>query len=199
MIVDVPGQVLEIRMESFDYQTDTAVPVAKVTVPQGTELLVRTTRPLSTKQQSSGETFDAIIDKGIIVEGREVVPKGTRAVGRLVDVQRSGRASGRASMSFVLTAVYLEEGPVAIQTELISVEAQPTTDRDVGRIAGTTVMGTIIGGIAGGGKGAARGAAIGAGAGAGATLLTRGDEVEFPAEQLLTFRLAVPMAVRSGR
>jgi len=40
-----------------------------------------------------------------------------------------------------------------------------------------------------GGRGAAKSAAIGAGIGVGATLLTKGNDVEFPAEQLLSFTL----------
>jgi len=49
----------------------------------------------------------------------------------------------------------------------------------------------IVGGIAGGGSGLAKGVAVGVGTGAVVNLSTRGDEVEFPAEQLFVFRLAV--------
>jgi hypothetical protein len=46
------------------------------------------------------------------------------------------------------------------------------------------------GAIADGGSGAWKGAAIGAGVGAAATLLTKGKDVEFPAEQLFSFTLS---------
>lgn len=55
---------------------------------------------------------------------------------------------------------------------------------------GGAVLGAIIGVIAGGGKGAVIGAGPGATAGAGAHLLTRGSDVDVPAESLVTFRLA---------
>ena len=42
------------------------------------------------------------------------------------------------------------------------------------------------------GVGLAKGGAVGAGTGAVVNLSTRGHEVEFPAEQLLVFGLAVP-------
>lgn len=47
----------------------------------------------------------------------------------------------------------------------------------------------MIGGIAGGGSGEAKGAVIDAGVGVGATLLTNGNDVEFPAGQLFSFTL----------
>ena len=49
--------------------------------------------------------------------------------------------------------------------------------------------GTLIGALAGGGKGAAIGAILGAGAGAGTQILTKGKELNVPAETELNFRL----------
>ncbi len=61
---------------------------------------------------------------------------------------------------------------------------------------GGAVLGTVIGAIAGGGKGAAIGA-VGGGAGGAATqVLTRGKEVNVPAETLLTFKLDQPVTLR---
>jgi hypothetical protein len=60
-------------------------------------------------------------------------------------------------------------------------------------VGGGALLGTIIGAIAGGGRGAAIGAAAGAGAGAGTQVLTRGRNVNVPAESLLTFRLEQPL------
>jgi hypothetical protein len=197
MSVSVPSRLLDIRIENFDYFTNAAVPVRKLVLPQGTEIKIRTTRPLSTKSNKTGETFEAIVDRDVLVDDKEVAARGTRAVGRLVEVERPGRAEGRAKISMVLTALYLDQGPLPIQTSLLSIEADPTTNRDARRIVGTTAMGTIIGAIAGGGKGALIGAAIGAGAGTTVMLATRGTELEFPAEQLFVFRLTVPVEIPS--
>jgi hypothetical protein len=60
-------------------------------------------------------------------------------------------------------------------------------------LGGGAILGAIIGAIAGGGKGAAIGAAGGAAAGAGVQVLTRGRNINVPAESLLTFRLEQPM------
>jgi hypothetical protein len=53
----------------------------------------------------------------------------------------------------------------------------------------------LIGAVAGGGKGAAIGAAVGAAGGAATQVLTRGKEVQIPAETVLTFRLDQPWAI----
>src|SRR6185369_892734 len=64
------------------------------------------------------------------------------------------------------------------------------SNRRTGKYAGGgAVIGSIIGAIAGGGKGAAIGAVAGGGAGAVGQTVTRGRDVNVPAESLLTFRL----------
>jgi hypothetical protein len=62
------------------------------------------------------------------------------------------------------------------------------------------LAGTLIGAIAGGGKGAAIGALLGGAAGAGTQVLTRGKELNVPAETELAFRLnnAVSMSPYGG-
>jgi hypothetical protein len=60
-------------------------------------------------------------------------------------------------------------------------------------VGGGAVLGTLIGAVAGGAKGAVVGAVAGAAAGAGAQVLTRGKEVNVPAESVLTFRLGNPI------
>lgn len=189
MVIEYPD--LEILIETFDYLTNAGPPVTTVTVPQGTTLHVRTTQPLSSKENQTGQTFTSILEDDVVVDGRMVLPQGTRVVGRIAETQRSGRTSGRARMSLILTAVYLEDGPVAIQTELLRVEAESTQGRDARRTGRLAGLGAIVGGIAGGGSGLAKGVAVGVGTGAVVNLSTRGDEVEFPAEQLFVFRLAV--------
>jgi hypothetical protein len=191
MTVSYPS--LQIQVENFDYVTDAAPPASTATLPQGTELRVRATQPLSTRENLTGQTFTAILEDDVGVGGRPLLPKGARVVGRLVEVRRSGRSSGRAMMTLTLTSVYLEDGPVAVQTQPLTIEAESTAGRDARRVGGLTGLGAIIGGIANGGEGAAAGAVIGATAGAVATLSTRGEEVEFPAEQLFVFPLAVPV------
>jgi hypothetical protein len=126
---------------------------------------------------------------------RLVIPRGSQAVGRLIEVSAAGKTAG-AKMSLVLTSVTVGGLRIQIETEALAMEAKSDTGRDAGRIIGGTAIGAIIGGIAGGGDGAGIGAIVGGGAGTAAAVLTRGRELEFEAEQEFHFTLAEPVNVR---
>ncbi len=74
-------------------------------------------------------------------------------------------------------------------------EAEGTGKKTARRLIGGAGLGAAIGAIADGGSGAWKGAAIGAGVGGAATLLTKGKDVEFPAEQLFSFTLSKELKI----
>jgi hypothetical protein len=196
-IVRVPGDRLDILIENFDYAAPSGAPTRNVTVPRGTSITVRTTQPLSTKHNKSGQTFTAILDQNVMVGGRAVIPSGTRVLGRLVEVAPAGRSAG-GRMTLVLTTIELEKAPVVIETDPIALEAKSQSGRDAARVVGGTALGAVIGGIAGGGSGAAIGAAVGGGTGTAVAVTTKGKQIELEAEKEIVFVLAAP-AVVSGR
>jgi len=63
-------------------------------------------------------------------------------------------------------------------------------------IGGGAALGTLLGAIAGGGRGAVIGAIAGAAAGGAVQVLTKGKEVNVPAETILTFRLDQPITLQ---
>jgi len=191
LAVTVLSQGLEVIVENFDYTLNAPVAAGDVSIlPQGTELQVRFTQPLSSSKNKTGESFQALVDQDVVVNGRKVILKGSQVQGLLVEVKGSGRVRGRAKMSFKLVSLTVGSQTIKIETNTLDIEAEGTGRRDAGRMIATSGMGAVIGAIAGGGSGAAKGAAIGAGVGVGATLLTKGKEVEFPVEQLFSFTLA---------
>ncbi len=164
-------------------------PPAVVTLKSGTELSVRLSESVSSKRNQDGDTFEAELDQDLVVDGKVVAPEGTKVVGRLTNVKRSGKVEGRATLSLALTQLVIGEETYPIRTNRLDFEAKGTGKEDAKKIGIATGIGAAIGAIAGGGKGAAIGGAIGAGAGTGAVLATSGDEVEFGVEQLFNFRL----------
>ena len=68
--------------------------------------------------------------------------------------------------------------------------------RSAALIGGGAGAGAIIGALAGGGKGAAIGAAVGAGAGTAGAGLTGNQDINIPAESLLSFKLQSPVEVK---
>ena len=201
MTVSYPGRFLELKVENFDYQENTslaasAVPVERtVAAPAGSELRIRLAAPLSTKNAQTGQSFDAMLDRDLVIEGTTIAERGSKVVGKIVQSEGSGRVSGRATMTLAITQIQAGSKMLAVSTEPLSFEAESTKGRDAKRIGVATGVGTLIGAIAGGGKGAAIGAGAGAGVGVGTTAMTKGKEVEFGAEQQLVFKLSQALQV----
>ncbi len=189
-------EVQQVTAETFDYITSAGTAVRTFTIPTGTEVAVLTAQPLSSDRNETGQKFEAVLASALSVDGRTLVAPGSRVVGRVIEARRSGRTSGRARLTLAITTLYAETGPLAVESHALTIEAESTGRRDSRRVVGAALAGTLIGAIADGRSGAAIGAAIGAGAGGAATLATRGDEVEFPAEQNLVFTLSVPVEIR---
>ncbi|MFQ5929076.1 MAG: hypothetical protein ACE5MK_05215 [Acidobacteriota bacterium] len=170
--------------------------VITAVVPEGTVLEVRLAEAVSTKTDKSGDQFEALLDKDLIVDGKIVVAQGSKVIGELLDLQESGKVKGRAGMTLILTEIHVGGERYPIETNTIEARAEGTKGRDAKVIGGATGVGAVIGGILGGKKGAAIGAAVGGGAGTARVLTTKGREVEFQAEQLFSFRLEKGIQVK---
>ncbi|RPI21526.1 MAG: hypothetical protein EHM61_24560 [Acidobacteria bacterium] len=165
---------------------------------EGTVIDVRLDDQLSSATNEVGDTFKAILDRDLIVDGQMLAPKGSQVTGKVSDVAGSGKVKGLARMSLVLTAIKVGEDRYAIDTGDISVQAENTKARDAKTIGAGAAIGAAIGAIAGGKKGAAIGGAVGGGAGTAGVLATKGKQVEFLPEHKFSFRLEkdVTMKIR---
>ena len=158
-------------------------------IPADTEVSVLLIDSISTRKNKAGDKFMASLADPITVNGEQVVSRGTKVQGRVVDAEDSGRVKGTASIRMVLTDILDGNKSYPIVTSPFVAEAESSTGRDAGIIGGAAGVGAAIGAIAGGGKGAAKGAAIGGAAGTGTVLATKGKEVEFDSETRLKFKL----------
>jgi len=182
---------IDVIIENFDYVYNAPVAASDVSiVPSGTELQVRLTAPLSSKQAQAGQEFQAVLNSDLVINGTTALKAGAAVTGEVVEVDDADRAQGKGKMSIRLKAVNAAGRALAIETNTLNFEGEGTRKKTRRRLIGGTGMGAAIGAIADGGSGAWKGAAIGAGVGAAATLLTKGKDVEFPAEQLFSFTLS---------
>jgi len=165
-------------------------PKPKIIIPAGTQFSVVLKDGVSTSSSTAGSEFSASLASPIVVDGKTVLETGSPVMGRVVDVQKSGRVKGRASLSLVLTSVVHNGKSVPVDTQTYVGVAKSTKKRDAGVIGGAAGVGAAIGAITGGGKGAATGAAIGGAGGTGVVLATRGDDVHYPPETRLSFVLS---------
>lgn len=175
---------------------DAPAPPNKVTVPAGTLLTVRLSEKLSTERNQTGDQFAAVLDQPLVVDGFVLAERGSRAQGRIVEVDRGGKVKGVAQMSLELTQIRTSDGQaVKINTAAFKRQADASTRKDAAKVGIGAAIGAAIGAIAGGGKGAAVGAGVGGAAGAGDVLLTRGAAAELAVETRLSFRLAAAVTV----
>ena len=132
----------------------------------------------------------------LMVNGREVAPRGASASGTVVDAQPLGKFKGGARLDLRLNSVTLNGQQVAVNTSIIDRQVKGKGKRSAVMIGGGAGLGALIGGLAGGGKGAAIGAGAGAAAGTGGTYFTGNKEIVLPAESALSFKLKEDVTLR---
>ncbi|HEX8336612.1 MAG TPA: hypothetical protein VF621_07770, partial [Pyrinomonadaceae bacterium] len=170
-------------------------------VPSNVVLTVELSNRLTTDVSQRGDRFEARV-----VEPQEFA--GAVVAGRLTDVQRAGKARGRALLQLDFEQIRLPGGGgweefSAQVIEVVGAEAagsgevdaeggvhgRSTTKEDVAKVGGAAGVGAIIGAIAGGGKGAAIGAIIGGGAATGGVMSQRGKDIRLEPGQQLRIRV----------
>jgi len=178
--------------------TPPAPPVPKiveVTIPAGTTLSVRLIDPVDTAKNKEGEAFRASLDAPVVIDEKTVIPKNSDVEVRLVSAKSAGHFTGSSSVVLAMTKVAVAGKAYAVQTGEFTKAGASRGKRTAIVVGGGAAAGALIGALAGGGKGAAIGAAAGAGAGTGVQALTKGQQIQLPAETLLEFQLKAPLTV----
>ena len=168
---------------------------ASLTIPAGTPLSVRTTDALDSKKNRTGETFRAVVDAPLIVDGKTLVPKGAEAIGRISELQVPGRFKGRPFIAVELTALNFNGKSVTVRTSSYQEGGPSRSKQSLMIIGGSTAVGTLIGSLAGAPW---LGIRVGAAAGMAANTVRPPAQIRIPAESLLLFTLQSPLPVEDG-
>jgi hypothetical protein len=164
-------------------------------VPAGTALTFAIAETLSTSSNESGDPFTATLSAPLVVDGRELIPSGARATGRVTEATESGRVRGRASIQLVIEEIEHGGEIYELSTDAYHAVAEATKGEDAATIGAGAGIGAAVGAVLGGGDGAAQGAAIGGGGGTAVVLATRGDEIEIAAGSRIPFVLNEAVSV----
>ena len=167
-------------------------------IPSGTTIKVRTVDKLSSEEARVGDTFHATLEEPIVVDDKELYPRGAEVVGRVVYVHASGRLSEPGELNLVLNTVSSGSRTSSLRVEPLVVKGESHTKSNATKIGGGAALGAVIGAIAGGGKGAAIGAGVGAAAGTGAAAATGKKAVEVLPETVLSFTTSTAAEVVGG-
>jgi hypothetical protein len=177
-------------------------PASGRVVASGSEIHVRSDQSISAKQGAQvGQLYPATIADDVRDQnGNIVIPRGSRAQLRLVNADPNSNNPDNLT---------LDLDSVMVNGQRYSMDATGTSgagstktggigmNKRTGKyVGGGALAGTLLGALAGGGKGAAIGAIVGGAAGAGTQVLTRGKELNVPAETVLNYRLDRPVTLQ---
>jgi hypothetical protein len=171
-------------------------PPPPLVVPSGASIVVRMGSTLDTKTAHDGDTFTGSLARAVAVHGEVAIPAGAGVTGTVVTSKSPGKFKGEGVLTVALTAVNVGGAPTSIRTSSYTVNVKGKGKRTAVAVGGGTGAGALIGGIAGGGKGALIGGLVGAGAGTAGAAFTGNKDLQIPAEQVITFRLAAPITVQ---
>ena len=162
---------------------------APVVIPSGKTLAVTIDQNINTKDNSTGDHFEASLAEPVSVEGNEVLPKGAHVRGTITESNEAGHIKGKATLTITLSSLNVHGQTYEIHTSSYTEEGKARGKRTGIGAGGGAALGAIVGALAGGGKGAAIGAGAGAGAGAAGAAYTGDRDVSIPAERLIHFTL----------
>jgi hypothetical protein len=156
-------------------------------LPEATEMTVRLEQPLSSRTARVEDRFDATVARPVYVDGRIVVPDGSRVQGTVTVVERAQRPArgGRLNLSF--DRLLLDDGTtVDLSARIVQVKEDIGSGGTLKQGAIGAAIGGILGKVLGGTKGAIVGVLLG---GAGGAISSSGDDVELPEGTVFTLQL----------
>ena len=165
-----------------------------IQVPPGTPLNVRLTQGIDVDASQAGQTFKAIVDDPVMMNGSIVIPRGATATVQAAKVEQSGKMKGSDKITLKLNSIAFGGTAYPIVTEYVETKGKGEGKKTARKVGGGAGLGAIVGGIAGGGQGAAIGAAVGGAT--GAIMSASGEEhLQLPAETRLQFKLSAAVNI----
>lgn len=142
--------------------------IQSVEVAAGTPLTVALSSDLSSKTARPGDSFEATVASNLMVNGRIVVPTGTRVTGNVTEVISGSHAIGAVPMlglkfnqleledgqSIPITGELMEQGPSEKVRDTAKILGGAAAGAILGHQVKTNNSGKVIGGLLGGAVGA---------------------------------------------
>jgi hypothetical protein len=196
------SQVEAVEFVSADRDNPRAVSDRRFDVPAGTELVVRTVERIDSRNAGGDQIFSAIVEHQVSDASDRVIIPANSSAQLVIRQLSSGGARGSPELALDVQSITVSGRKYQVSTTDLTQNSGTgigKNKRTAETIGGGAAIGTIIGAIAGGAKGAAIGVLVGAAGGAGVQVLTRGRDVQVPAETVLTFRLDKPVTLRAAQ
>jgi hypothetical protein len=167
----------------------------RLVVPSGTAINIRLTQPIDVDISFAGQTFKALVDDPVTLNGVIAIPRGATALLQAVAVKQSGTMKGSDKISLKLHSIGFGGYVYEVSSAYVEGKGKGEGKKTARKVGGGAGLGAIVGGIAGGGEGAAIGALVG---GVGGAIMSSGGEehLKIDAETRLQFQLTASVSIR---
>ena len=166
-----------------------------VKIPVGTRLKVRLTDTLSSDRNRTGDTFRAVLDSPLAVDGVVIATPASVVLGRIANARKAPLLGGKADLTLTLTEITTSDGNlVPVATNNIEREGARTGIVNTAKMATGAAFGAVIGAV----SGAAEGAGISSGLkndDATNGFMATTKTVVLPAGTQVSFDISSPLAV----
>ena len=138
----------------------------------------------------------------IMVDGKEIVPPGARAVLVVRTVESTGKLTGVPELGLTVYQIYLHNRPLRVTTNEHIEKGPSRTVSTIKKTGIASAAGCVVGGVVGkifkhGGKGCGAGAGAGAAAGIAYSAESKSTPVTIAAETVLSFHLSRPLTLHT--
>jgi hypothetical protein len=168
----------------------------KVELPAGTAISVRLSDTVDSESATEGQSVSATVTSDVAVDGKVVVPSGSRVTGRVSEVRPARRFGGQSYVAVTFTEVETPDGDDIPVEGRLEDSGKKQVGKDTATIAGSAVGGAILGEILD--DKPIEGAVVGGGIGT-AVASRRGEEAVIPAGREVTVRTTGTVDVRASR
>jgi hypothetical protein len=100
-------------------------------LPEGATISVTLRNNISSALSHTGDTFSAIVDEPLVIDGQILVPRGAAATGRVLEAKSSGSLLEPGYFRIVLVSLNLALRPVTIETSSIFAKGGPREEINV--------------------------------------------------------------------
>jgi hypothetical protein len=219
IVTSVPGQSspptasATLQTRNPDDSIVSAVPSNPNDLAEGTNIRVRLTEKLSTRETEAGSSFKGEVVKDVYKDGRVIIPAGSELKGRVVSVSQGHHFGPSATLRLRPDVVILPDGTAYhLFAQVAGSEAPGTRTDSEGGIQPKSQLvknaaeygigtgtGAIIGAYAAGPGGALVGSIVGAGVITAHLLMQHPSAAVLPKGSIVTFSLTEPMELTPTR
>lgn len=188
------GRQLPFDRVSDDKGISPTIKLVLPEIPAGTPITIHLQSLLSSAKSRLGDSFEAVLDEPVIIQGQTLVPRGTSVSGRIVAAKAAGESHDPGYLRLTLSSISINGRNLPLQSSSIFAKGSSREKRNPAMASARVDVGAPITEPAPGGKDAivdttmpeAQATQVG----------SRGNDIRFSTARRLTFRLVQPLSLR---